>query len=140
MKYILIAVLTISILLIPGLSHNSFALGIDNHPITYLAAGDCAISQSCSDAQSGANVVNNGSTITIGKIIGTVITIFAWIIGIVSVFMVIFGGFRFVTSSGDPNAVSSARNTIMYALIGLAIATLAQVLVHFVLKSFFPTI
>jgi hypothetical protein len=47
--------------------------------------------------------------------------------------MIIFGGFRFVTSGGDANATASARNTIIYAVIGLAVAAIAEVLVRFVI-------
>jgi len=57
------------------------------------------------------------------------------IVGIVAVIMVIYGGFRYITSGGDSNNVSSAKNTLIYAIIGLVIVALAQVIVHFVLNG-----
>ncbi len=55
--------------------------------------------------------------------------------GIASVFMIMIGGFKYVTSSGDPGNIQSAKNTIIYALVGLAIAALAQTIVVFVLQQ-----
>ncbi len=49
--------------------------------------------------------------------------------------MIIIGGFKYVTSTGDSASISSAKNTILYALVGLAVVSLAQVLVHFVLNK-----
>ncbi len=57
------------------------------------------------------------------------------IIGSISVIMIIFGGFKYITSGGDSNNVTAAKNTIMYALIGLIIVLFAQGIVSFVLKE-----
>ena len=86
----------------------------------------------------GAGCATTGGTTTTGSIstiINDVITIFSWIVGSISVIMVIYGGFRYVTSGGNDQSVSGAKNTIVYALIGLVIVALAQVIVHFVLAK-----
>ena len=49
--------------------------------------------------------------------------------------MVIVGGMKYITANGDSGAFASARTTIIYALIGIAIVALAQVLVHFVFNE-----
>lgn len=49
--------------------------------------------------------------------------------------MIIVGGFRYVISGGDSNGVSGAKNTIMYAIIGLVIVLFAQIIVKFVLTN-----
>ena len=49
--------------------------------------------------------------------------------------MIIFGGFRYITSGGNDNNVSSAKNTILYAVIGLVIVALSQFIVRFVLNT-----
>ena len=64
-----------------------------------------------------------------------IINILLWAIGIVSVIMLIIGGFRYATSNGDSNQVTAAKNTIMYAVIGLVIATFAYAIVNFVLAK-----
>ena len=49
--------------------------------------------------------------------------------------MIIIGGFKYVTSGGDTNSIASAKNTIIYAIIGIVLAALGQILVHFVLTT-----
>lgn len=56
------------------------------------------------------------------------------IAGLLAVAFVAFGGLKYVLSNGDSNAVAQAKNTILYALIGLAVTILASVLVNFVLN------
>jgi hypothetical protein len=48
--------------------------------------------------------------------------------------MIIIGGLKYVTSAGDSNSITSAKNTILYAIIGIIIAASAQFLVQFVLR------
>jgi len=59
-----------------------------------------------------------------------------FIIGAVSVIMLIIGGIRYVVSGGDSAAVTSAKNTILYAIVGIVVAILAYALVNFVIGSF----
>jgi multisubunit Na+/H+ antiporter MnhB subunit len=59
-----------------------------------------------------------------------------FIIGAVSVIMLIIGGIRYTISQGDQSQVTSAKNTILYAIIGLIVAILAYALVNFVVTSF----
>ena len=65
-------------------------------------------------------------------LIKKVVNLLLWAIGIVSVIMIIIGGFRYATSNGDSNQVTAAKNTIMYAVIGLVIAIFAYAIVNFV--------
>lgn len=63
------------------------------------------------------------------------VQVFAIIVGIAAIFVIVISGLRFVVSNGDSNSVASARNAILYAVIGLIIAALAQVIVNFVLSK-----
>lgn len=65
------------------------------------------------------------------KITSTVL----YAVGIVSVVMLIYGGLRYVMSGGDSKKVTDAKNTILYAIIGLIIAVLSYAIVHFVLQA-----
>ena len=64
------------------------------------------------------------------------INIILWVVGVAAVIVIIVAGLKYVTSSGNPSAVSSAKTTILYAVIGLVIAITAYAIVNFVLKSF----
>ena len=66
-------------------------------------------------------------------LIKKVVNLLLWAIGIVSVIMIIIGGIRYATSNGDSTQVTAAKNTIMYAVIGLVIAIFAYAIVNFVL-------
>ncbi len=71
---------------------------------------------------------------SVADIVATVINILSWIVGIAAVIVVLFGGLRYVISTGDSSKISSAKDTIVYALIGLVIVAMAQVIVRFVLQ------
>jgi hypothetical protein len=58
-----------------------------------------------------------------------------YLIGAISVLMLIYGGIRYTLSAGDSKAVTDAKNTIMYAIIGIIVALLAFAIVNFVLKT-----
>ena len=75
---------------------------------------------------------------SINKLLITIINVFSLVVGIIAVIMIIIGGIRFVLSGGDSANVSAARNTILYAIVGLIIVALAQVIVHFVLAQSHP--
>lgn len=66
----------------------------------------------------------------------TITDVLLFIIGAISVIMLIIGGIRYTVSNGDSAAVTSAKNTILYAVIGIVVAILAYALVNFVVSSF----
>lgn len=57
------------------------------------------------------------------------------IIGLISVIMLIYGGLRYILSGGDNKKVTDAKNTILYAIIGLIVALLAYAIVNFVITA-----
>lgn len=69
----------------------------------------------------------------------TITNVLLFLIGAVSVIMLIIGGIRYTISGGDSTAVTSAKNTILYAVIGIIVALLAYAIVNFVLDSFTTT-
>lgn len=64
-----------------------------------------------------------------------VVNLFSIIVGITAVIFVILGGFKYITSGGDSGKVGSAKSTLIYALVGLVIVALSQLIVRFVLTS-----
>jgi len=71
----------------------------------------------------------------IGSIAKEVVNILSVVVGVVAVIFLIYGGFRYITSGGESGSVSNAKNTLIYAVVGLVIVALAQVIVHWVLNS-----
>ena len=102
-------------------------------PVTVSAQADIqnGLKQgSCLDVSAECDV--SESPDQINSLIATVINIFSVVVGVVAVIMIIIGGLKYITSSGDSNNVTSAKNTILYAIIGIVIAFLAFAAVRFV--------
>lgn len=78
----------------------------------------------------------NGSDFT--NVISAIVTIISYVAGVLGVIMVMVAGIKYVTSGGDSNRVGSAKSTLIYAIVGLAIAALAQIIVHFVINTASP--
>lgn len=75
----------------------------------------------------------NGNSISeLGR---KVVNLFSLIIGVIAIIMIIYGGFRYITSGGASERVGNAKNTLIYAIVGLIIVALAQIIVHFVLNQ-----
>lgn len=74
-----------------------------------------------------------GSRLT--SVIGTIINVLSALVGIAAVIMLIVGGFKYITAAGDSSKTSSAKSTVIYSLVGLAIVALAQTFVRFVLDK-----
>ena len=73
---------------------------------------------------------------TVGPLIQTVINILLTILGMTAVVMIVIGGIRYTTSNGDSSAIKSAKDTILYSVIGLIVAILAYTIVNFVVSWF----
>lgn len=98
-------------------------------------AGAVDVFQPCSGNTDTA-VCKDTKNESVGKIITPIINTLLFILGAISVIMIIVAGIRYSTSGGDTGAVASAKNTLFYAILGLVVAILAFAIVNFVLKAF----
>lgn len=92
-------------------------------------ACDGATSESEVCTSSGGNPVSG----TNGVIL-RVVDIVSFIIGVAAVIMVILGGLKYITANGDANSLSSAKNTILYAIIGVVVAAFANIIIRFIIR------
>ena len=69
------------------------------------------------------------------SIIRRVINLMLYAVGVISVIMLIYGGFRYVISGGQKESVTAAKNTILYAIVGLIISIFAYAIVKFVISA-----
>ncbi|CAN5657901.1 hypothetical protein BH23PAT2_BH23PAT2_06010 [soil metagenome] len=99
-----------------------------------LITPDLAFAQA-TEVRSGVTATGTPPTVSVNSAVAKAIDIFSYIVGVISVIMIIIGGLKYITSSGDPSNVTSAKNTILYAVIGLVVVALAQVIVIFVLDK-----
>ncbi len=107
------------------------ALGVLLAPI---AVGAIDNFPACNGATDSS--VCNNSTNTAQPVIKTVINTLVFLVGIVSVVVVIIGGIMYTVSSGDAGTVTKAKTMITYALVGMVVAFLAYAIVNWVIKTF----
>lgn len=114
------------------------SLGIGG--VASAAEDDCDITGGISNAANCAKGDDQpDSLFGEGGVFKTITNVLLFAIGAVSVIMLILGGIRYTISQGDSSAVTAAKNTILYAVIGLVVAILAYAIVNFVLGSFVTT-
>lgn len=78
---------------------------------------------------------SGGTDKTVGGILKAVANILIFLVGAVSVVMIIIGGLKYVLSNGDQSQVTSAKNTVLYAIVGIVVAFFAYAIVNFVLTN-----
>jgi hypothetical protein len=78
---------------------------------------------------------NGGDEDDAKKMVGKILNVVYGLIGVVAVVFVIIGGFKYMTSQGEPGRVQQAKNTILYALIGLVITISAFAITAFILQA-----
>ena len=89
-----------------------------------------------SDAQSAVSSIGGGSgsdTTELPAKIKSIITILLFVVGVAAVIMIIIGGIRYTTSNGDSSQTTAAKNTVLYAVVGLVIAVMAFAIVNWVI-------
>jgi hypothetical protein len=95
----------------------------------------CITAGTCLTTTVNSACQNDNGVVRVNSLLVTIINVFSLVVGIIAVIMIIIGGIRFILSGGDSANVTSARNTILYAIVGLVVVALAQVIVHFVLTK-----
>jgi hypothetical protein len=120
---------------------NSSATSTTSPPITDQSIADsvCQGVLGTQDPNVNTNVTvsdcREDSSETFSAVMRRVINVFSILVGAVSVIMIIVGGFRYIISGGDSAGVSGAKNTILYAIVGLVIVLFAQVIVRFIIAN-----
>lgn len=129
LKLLILSIISLGLMLVPTVAAPVFA-AVDP------TAGVC---DSLSAAQKAANPVCTASSndpVT-GKngIIMTIANLVAYFAGGIAIIMIIFAAFRIVKSSGDSGKITQARETILYAIVGLIVIVLARVIVGLVISK-----
>jgi hypothetical protein len=115
-------------LLIAGLA---ITLGVLAAPVAVSAVDNFPACNGVTDS-----LVCKNSTTTAQPIIKTVINTLVFLVGIVSVIVMIIGGIMYTVSAGNAGTVTKAKSTIVYALVGMVVAFLAYAIVNWVMKNF----
>lgn len=104
--------------------HSAPAHAIDVFTNCATTGSDSTVCSATSDKLFGA-----------GSFWNRILETFTFVIGSLAVLMIIVGGVRYTVSGGDEKNVKAAKNTIIYAVVGLVVAILAYAIVHFVITQ-----
>lgn len=100
--------------------------------ITPACQGSAANSPVCKDNKNEPS--NSNSIYGPNGVLTKTANLIAVVVGIASVIMIIISGFKYITSSGDPSNIKSAKDTLMFAVVGIVITVSARAIVLFVLS------
>lgn len=90
------------------------------------------------NVQSGVTTTKDAAGgLSMQTVISTVIGTMLFIVGLLAVVMLIYGGIRYVTSHGDKAQVTAAKETIMYAVVGLVVAIAAFAVIQWITNDVF---
>ncbi len=84
----------------------------------------------------GVERVDDEDDSDLGGKIKTIVNMMLYLLGAIAVVMIVIGGIRYATSNGDSSTLTSAKNTILYAVVGLVVAIMAYAIVNFVVDAF----
>jgi cytochrome bd-type quinol oxidase subunit 2 len=129
-KNIIVAFVSLSLALTPLAMMSTMAVAAAQADITTNLCKGVDL-----DPNSAGQDCNNTTTGNLSGILSTAINIFSLVVGVIAVIMIIVGGLRYITSGGDSGKVGAAKTTIIYALVGLVVVALAQLIVRFVLTQ-----
>jgi len=127
MKRIVLIISMLAMFLVPVVGMSSQAAAVN------IFGGFCGTTGSSTTVCQDANRGTNSSVDPVVTAIGVVIIILSYVVGIAAVIGVIVSGIRMMVSGGDPGSFATARTALVYSLVGVALATLAQVIVRIVI-------
>ena len=125
--YAATALLVSLLIIVPATAHASL---FDNTKNSACGGAELSSSVTCSDPSV------TGSTTKANSLIETALNLFSAIVGIIAVVMVIVGGIKYMTSGGEPAKAANAKDTLLYAGVGIVVVALSQFIVQFVFHRF----
>lgn len=114
----------------------SLALVLGLGVVAAAPAGAINVFDSCRGANANTSVCNAKNNDNANQLVRNVISTLLFVVGIVSIIMIIVGGIRYTTSNGDSSKITAAKNTVLYSVVGLVVALLAYAIVNFVVARF----
>ncbi|MFO0920747.1 MAG: pilin [Candidatus Saccharimonadales bacterium] len=92
--------------------------------------------EACKGVQlTGGNCQDPANQTRTESLVQNIVNVLSVFVGIVATIMIMVGGFKYITSQGDSGNISGAKNTILYAIVGLVVVAFAQIIVRFVISK-----
>ena len=103
---------------------------------TLLVSNGVSATPATTEISNGIDATGQKSGNSLQDNLARIVNVLLFLIGAIAVIVIIIGGLKYVTSDGDSSKIKSAKDTILYAVVGIIIALLAYALVNFVITSF----
>lgn len=100
------------------------------------AAFDKPLDGACANNGDAAVCEDQNKNASSNDLVRNIVNILLFVVGALAVVMIIVGGLFYVTSQGDSSNITKAKNTILYAVIGLIVSVLAYAIVNWVVDLF----
>lgn len=115
-------------------------LGFAFAPASHADIGQYLNGKACStlgQASSPISGCSSGEKLDSGKtgLAHQIADLFLYAAGTISFIFVLIGGFRYITATGDPGRIQSAKDTLLYAVLGLILSVIAFPIAGFVIKK-----
>jgi len=130
-----IRIIVASFIAILGIGVILSATALPAHALN-IYEGGCGSDVTGSGSGSAKTICGAKDQDKVQDIVKTVINTIIFVLGMIAVIMIVIGGVRYTTSNGDSSSVKAAKDTILYAVVGLVVAILAYAIVNFVLGRF----
>jgi len=114
----------------------SFALVAGIGVFAAVPAGAINVFEQCTADNKDTSVCKAQGSDDVNSLTQTIVGILSFVVGVLSVIMIIVGGIRYTLSNGDSGRIKSAKDTVLYSVIGLVVSLLAYVIVNFVVGQF----
>lgn len=88
----------------------------------------------CNGIEAASGSSSCGSSGSISNLLTTIVNIISLVIGVVAVIMILVAGFKFMTSGGESSKVAEAKNSLIYAIVGIVVVALAQIIIRYVVN------
>lgn len=95
-----------------------------------------SIDDACSGTAADTALCKNRGNDDLPKVAKDIVNTLLYVLGAVSVIVIIVAGIMYTTSSGDPALITKAKNTLLYAVVGLVVAIMAYAIVNYVITQF----
>lgn len=112
-----------------------FAIGVVGLAASPAASAFTLFGDVCENNADATVCQDKDDTNSVNKVLALIVNILAIVIGVAAVIVLIIAGIQYMMSTGDPTKVNNAKNAILYAVIGLALAVFARIIVVFVINK-----
>lgn len=97
---------------------------------------DVVLAAPADTIQGGVDSIGGGESQSFETSLKNIVNVLLFVLGAIAVIMIIIGGVRYATANGEASSIKAAKDTILYAVIGLIVASMAYAIVNFVVGAF----